>query len=587
MPPALLTAVDAILHSYAQVLFARSRAVGAVLLVATFVVPAVGLGGLIGAVGAIAIALALGFDRDAIIAGRLSYNGLLTGLVIAATWQPSWTVAAVAPVLALIVVAGHVAIEGGLRYHLRLPALSLPFVLTAWLGSAALARLPGAAVRVVPFAGIPAFHGPVELERLMAAFGAIFAVPNRLAGALVLIALVGWSRVAAVHGLVGYAVARAFLAIVMPVAAPDLAVLGFNGILVAVALGGVLVGLGASETGYLYQVESRRRTVGLQAPEWANVQAQKPARVATSLAPGDGAAWCALAWSEERLGDTPAAAQAFAKAAATGGACAPSPKGGLRGGVWLGGLVAGGKEDWRHGGLAVARVGGPISDTGYAEVTVRGLVTGAGTAGTVGVGEAWGRVGVARHGAELLGGLHDDGGISGVIGGRARVSYGATLRLEGALGRYDDGHGDQLGVSAYVPLASLFAVELSAQREDLTPDSVVFPPPMGAPPVPPAIRGMMSGFAVAHLRASSGADLAIGGRLGSELRPVRFDEPSLWLDDRPALGSALVLLEVPLRGGLDLYVADELYWLRAPIDATASRVDLAAIGLTFPLGGSK
>ncbi|MCB9793138.1 MAG: urea transporter [Alphaproteobacteria bacterium] len=237
---ALGFALDATLRSYARVIFARRRAVGALLLLATLSTPAIGLAGLLGSALATSVALLLGMDRALAREGVYGLNGLLTGLVLGAFLAPSLQLLALAPALALLVVLIHVSLGTALQYHLRLPVLSLPFVLACWLSLAAASPTQMVWRPLAGAANTPAFPGPAELERLLGALGAIFAVPTWTAGALVLAALVLWSRIGASYGLLGYAAARLFeLTVLQRPGALDPMTLGFNVVLTSVALGGV------------------------------------------------------------------------------------------------------------------------------------------------------------------------------------------------------------------------------------------------------------------------------------------------------------------------------------------------------------
>ncbi len=235
-------AVDALLHSYSAVLFARSRAVGALLLAATMVVPAVGLVGLAGVLLASGLALLLGLDRRALREGLLGYNALLVFLAMGALMERSAVFAVVAVAAALLTVVVHVGLAGALRYHLRLPVLSLPFVLVAWVLFAAVPHLRGVAlVHHPPAMDLGALPGPAVVDAFLRSLGAIFFQPHWAAGALVLAALLWWSRIAVVHALVGFLVAwgaDAWLLRFPPEVFHVFA--GFNIVLTAVALGGVL-----------------------------------------------------------------------------------------------------------------------------------------------------------------------------------------------------------------------------------------------------------------------------------------------------------------------------------------------------------
>lgn len=226
-----------LLHSYSAVLFCQSQPVGALLLLATMVVPEVGLSGLYWVVASLGFATALGLDRDALEAGTWSYSALLTGLLVGAWYPWGWTVALVGLVGALGSVLLQAALGGALRTHLGLPALSLPFVGLSWLLIGGTAQLAGVELRT------ERAWGAVQAgEDLLSAFGAIFAVPNMVSGGLVLAALALWSRIATVHALIGLGVGSGLVAALrgMPLGLDPLT-LSFNCIFTSIALGSVFV----------------------------------------------------------------------------------------------------------------------------------------------------------------------------------------------------------------------------------------------------------------------------------------------------------------------------------------------------------
>lgn len=227
--------LDAVLKSYAQLFFSESRLAGAVLLAATWLAPWPAL------LGLAAVALSLGvvgvahFDVERAGRGLYGFSPLFLGLAVGTWFEPG-----PGPVLALVlgvvaVVFLQVSLEAALGYYFVLPSVSLPFVAVAhlvWLSSAAVAGLSHAAVSAPP----PATSFGL---RFLEALGAVFFQPGWLAGALVLLALVLSSRIAALLALEGFAVAAALLAVVHPSVAVPPALVGLNAVLVAVALGGI------------------------------------------------------------------------------------------------------------------------------------------------------------------------------------------------------------------------------------------------------------------------------------------------------------------------------------------------------------
>lgn len=241
MNEALRTLGEGTLRAYAQVLFSSRLDVGALLLGASFVVPSVGLVGLGGALLAGALALALGFDRESVRSGALGYNALLVFLGMGAMLDRSPAFCALALVAAAGTVLVHAATSAALAWHLRLPALSLPFVLAGWLVLATVPHLRGMALRSHPPAlELGAFAGPPWLDLLLKALGGIFFQPHWTAGLLVLAALALHSRISVVHALVGFGVGQLLERYVLALPGPGLLeTAGFNLVLTAVVLGGV------------------------------------------------------------------------------------------------------------------------------------------------------------------------------------------------------------------------------------------------------------------------------------------------------------------------------------------------------------
>ncbi|MFT7522001.1 MAG: urea transporter, partial [Kiritimatiellia bacterium] len=232
--------LDAVLHAYSQVIFARSRWIGLLLFLASFIVPEVGLVGLMGVLISGGLAMLLQLDREAVRSGVLGYNALLVFLGIGALFAHTPAFWALAAATTLLVVLTHVALAGVLA-RLRLPVLSVPFVLTLWLVISAVPHIRGLAfINHHPALDLGAFPGPVFIDGFLRSLGAIFFQPHWTAGVLVFAALFTYSRVATVHALIGFAVAMVADTWLLTFP-PDVfhVYVGFNIVLTSVALGGI------------------------------------------------------------------------------------------------------------------------------------------------------------------------------------------------------------------------------------------------------------------------------------------------------------------------------------------------------------
>ncbi len=260
---------DLVVHSYAQILFGSSRAVGTILLLATAVSPRAMLAGVGAIVLSAIIARVLGFDHGELRSGCFGYNALLVGLGGSVLLKATYLGAAVTVVAVLSAVLLTVLLQGALDRERHLPVLTLPFLGSFYL-------LLGVA-RVLLLERPPS-HVALESQAVLAmvpwssaqlylrSLGAIFFLPRIETGLLVMLAIAVYSRFALLLSFVAFAVALAMLRQVdmawdgaLPI------VVGFNFILVAIAMGRVWLEPGWASFGYaiLALLVSGLLTIGL------------------------------------------------------------------------------------------------------------------------------------------------------------------------------------------------------------------------------------------------------------------------------------------------------------------------------------
>jgi urea transporter len=231
---------DAWLHAYAEILFSRSRLVGALLIAATAFDLRLAIAGAVAVLLAALTALLLRFDGGSIREGFFGYNALLVALAGVASFELG------RPSIVLLVVAvlGSVLVTGALRSALglnfNLPPLSLPFVFVAHLLLGAAPMLGIEREPLAEAAGALGVSLPEPLSLYLRSLGAIFFLPREDAGALVCLALLVHSRIGVLLSFVGLGMAQLIGFQLVGVSASAMPVLlGFNFILTAVALGGV------------------------------------------------------------------------------------------------------------------------------------------------------------------------------------------------------------------------------------------------------------------------------------------------------------------------------------------------------------
>jgi urea transporter len=255
-----VASIDALLRGTGQVMFQNNPLTGLLFLVGIFVNSAkLGGAGLVGLAASTVAAYLLGADRTLIRNGLFGFNGILVGIGLAFFLQFD-------PLLVVyIVLGGAVATVvmmalANLLGPWDMPALTAPFVLTAWLLLFAVYQLahvrpspliapvpldPQAAVqtelRELPTGAGAAGLTVVNLAHgLFRGVGEVMFQDNLLTGAIFLLAILVNSRISAAFAALGSAVG-----LLTALALGGNGVLiyhglyGFNPVLCAIALGGL------------------------------------------------------------------------------------------------------------------------------------------------------------------------------------------------------------------------------------------------------------------------------------------------------------------------------------------------------------
>lgn len=236
--------LQAVLNSYSEVLFLRGPALGLLVLAVTLSAPSVALAGLVAVLAAYGFARLIRMDARFLQSGFYTYNPLLTGLSLGFLFRP-------APLTFFFVVTAGIAafilthtLFSAAWYYLRLPVLSLPFVLTGSTAYLAAGSFTNLYVTGLYPRGTPLLDTalPLWLGGFFRALGATFFVPSVLAGLLIAAALLVRSRIAFLLAVGGYYTGT--LALAALGGSPSSAFQNpnaFNFILIAIALGGVFL----------------------------------------------------------------------------------------------------------------------------------------------------------------------------------------------------------------------------------------------------------------------------------------------------------------------------------------------------------
>ncbi len=222
----------------------RGWGVGALILGVTLLSPNVAAAGLISVLAAYGFARLINLDRSFLQSGFYTYNPLLVGLSIGYLFKLT------ALTLFFVVTAGIAAfllthmLYSIFSYYLRLPVLSLPFVLMSTVAYLAAVRYSNLYVTGL----YPRFVSEFDLQLpdwaagFLQSLGAVFFVPTAVGGIAFAAILLFSSRILLFLAVSGYYVGTLLLAWLGGSAAQAFADLNaFNFILVAMSIGGIFL----------------------------------------------------------------------------------------------------------------------------------------------------------------------------------------------------------------------------------------------------------------------------------------------------------------------------------------------------------
>ena len=255
----LILFIEGVLFSYSQVFFSKQKIFAFILLAVTFFDWIAGMSGLIAVLVSNIAALLLGFRKTNVSQGLYGFNSLLVGLGLGMLYQPDaafFFVLVFASLLSLFLSIWLEAFFG--KYGL--PYLSWPFLFGLWmvtLASRQFAALDMSErgvfllnemyhyggmkmVKLYLWAGGLEIHESIRIY--FRSLAAIFFQYHLLAGLLVAIGLLIYSRIAFLLSVIGFFSAYYFY-ILFGANLADLSYgyIGFNFILTAIAIGGFFI----------------------------------------------------------------------------------------------------------------------------------------------------------------------------------------------------------------------------------------------------------------------------------------------------------------------------------------------------------
>lgn len=232
-----IKAVTNVPRAYANILFVDHAGVGLLFIVATLWYPNIGLGGLLGAVAGWLTVKLLKFSENG--SGLKIYNSLLVGLSLGAFYQLNIYLLMLIVLGAVFAVIISVVLADALWRLDRLPALSLPFIISV-LFTTPVAR---------HYSSLNDFMGLAEpqhqlltpwLDGFFSSLGSVFFAPQPIVGLLLFLGIAWRSRYLALLAFIGYAFGYLVFHFLTENPHPGLVVwTGFNFMLTAMAIAGI------------------------------------------------------------------------------------------------------------------------------------------------------------------------------------------------------------------------------------------------------------------------------------------------------------------------------------------------------------
>ena len=236
--------LTAILRSYPEIFFLRGGLLGLVFLAVTLTNPTVAIAGLLAVLAAYGFAQFVGMKQQFLESGFYTYNPLLVGLSLGCLFRLTPLTGFFVASAGIITFMLTVLMADVLARYLGLPILSLPFVVVSSVAYLASLRYSNLLVATPHVSAILAsdFGLPLWITGFLRSLGAVLFAPSVAVGALIALALLGFSRILFMLSVLGYYAGTALRAAMLGSVSQALAdTTAFNFILIAMAVGGVFL----------------------------------------------------------------------------------------------------------------------------------------------------------------------------------------------------------------------------------------------------------------------------------------------------------------------------------------------------------
>jgi len=251
--------IEGFFNSYAQIFFSQRKVLAVIILIVTFFDFNAGLCGVFGVLASNGIAYAMGFNKYNIASGYYGFNTLLVSLGLGIYYNPNPELFIIVFFTAFLTLILTLLFEGVIGKY-KVPYLSIPFLISIWLVTLATREFHSLSIsqrgiytlnEMYAWGGLSVvkiynsfnglfFHPAIIIY--LKSLGAIFFQYNVLAGFLLVIGLIIYSRQAFLLSVLGFLSAYYYYHFIgANINELSYSYIGFNFILSAIAIGGFFI----------------------------------------------------------------------------------------------------------------------------------------------------------------------------------------------------------------------------------------------------------------------------------------------------------------------------------------------------------
>ena len=241
----ILVHLKGILNSYSEIIFLENYKIGLILLIITFINPSLAFSGIVSVISAYLFAKFLNLGDEFLNSGFYTYNSLLVGLSIGYLFKVDLLTSLFLIIAGVFTFIVSFALYSIFSYYLKLPILSLPFVIISSLVYLSVYNFSNLfVISLYPHNQIVKLDSifPNWIGGYFKSLGAIFFLPDVFVGLVMAIILFLSSRILFLLSITGYYIGTVAVAILsgsfnLEFSDPS----HFNFILIAMAIGGVFL----------------------------------------------------------------------------------------------------------------------------------------------------------------------------------------------------------------------------------------------------------------------------------------------------------------------------------------------------------